>query len=276
VSTSPGAATPDFRAIRDRQQATWATGDFSVVGSTIVIVSELLCEAADLRAGTRVLDVATGAGNAAIAAARRFCDVVGTDYVPALLERGRQRAAAEGLPVEFREADADRQPFPDASFDFVLSVFGSMFAPNPEAAAAELLRVCKPGGKIALANWTPEGFAGQMFKATAKHVPPPAGVAPPVLWGTPARIDELFGRHAAAIATNRRVIDFRYRSIPHYLEIFRKWFGPMVRAFDALDAAGKAALERDLTTLLQKHNRSGDATAVIPSEYLEVVITKKR
>ena len=265
---------PELAAIRDRQQATWADGDYSIVGNTIVVVSELLCETADLRAGARVLDVATGSGNAAIAAARRWCEVVGTDYVPALLERARERAAAERLAIDFRIADADRQPFADASFDAVLSVFGAMFAPDPEATAAELLRVCRPGGTIALASWTPEGLAGRMFRATARFVPPPPGVTAPVLWGTESRIEELFGRGASSIVATRRTVAFRYRSIAHYFETFRGTFGPVKRAFASLDDFGRAAFERELTELLMHHNRSGDCTLVIPSEYLEVVIRR--
>jgi ubiquinone/menaquinone biosynthesis C-methylase UbiE len=277
ASTEPARATagPDLAAVRDRQQAAWSTGNYAVVGNRILLVSELLCEAADLRAGWRVLDVATGSGNAALAAARRWCEVVGTDYVPALLEQARVRAAAEGLTVEFREADAEKQPFPDASFDAVLSVFGAMFAPDQDSTAAELARVCRPGGRIALASWTPEGFAGRMFLTTARHVPPPPGLRPPVLWGTPERIEQLFGRFAASIVTNRRNFAMRFRSPAHQIEVMRTWFGPTVRAFEALDPPGRAAFERDFLALLQQHNQSGDSTTVIPSEYLEVVIARR-
>jgi len=274
-ATSLPPSAPDFAALRNRQQATWASGDYSVVGNTIPLVPELLCEAIDLRAGSRVLDVATGSGNAALAAARRWCDVVGTDYVPSLLERARRRATAEGFSIDFREADAEKQPFPDASFDVVLSVFGAMFTPNPEATAAELARVCRPGGRIGLANWTPEGFIGQAFRTTSRFVPPPAGVRPPVEWGTRERIVELFGDFATVVTTNRRQFTFRFRSAADYMAIFRTWYGPTLRAFAALDEAGCAALERESIALVQQHNRSGDATIVVPAEYLEVVIDRR-
>jgi ubiquinone/menaquinone biosynthesis C-methylase UbiE len=276
VSPEPKpAAPPDLSALRDRQQATWASGDYAVVGATIPLVSENLCEAIDLRAGALVLDVASGSGNAAIAAARRWCDVVGTDYVPSLLARARERSAAEGFRIEFREADAEKQPFPDASFDVVLSVFGAMFAPRPEATAAELLRVCKPGGKIGLASWTPEGFVGQTFKLMGRFVPPPPGARSPLEWGSREKLDALFGAGASSITANRRTFTFRYRSVAHYLETFRTWYGPTVRAFAALDAAGQQKLSSELSAFVQQSSRSDDATLRIPSEYLEVVITKK-
>ncbi len=278
MSTTPGiAARPapaDLAAIRDRQQATWSKGDYAVIGATLPLVSELLCEAVDLRAGSRVLDVATGSGNAALAAARRWCEVTGTDYVRSLLDRGRARAAAEGFAIEFREADAERQPFADASFDAVLSVFGAMFAPSPETTAAEMLRVCKPGGKIGLSSWTPEGFIGQSFRLNARFLPPPPGIDSPFAWGRPERIEELFGKSASSITTARRTFHFRYRSVAHYIETFRTWYGPTFQAFAALDPAGRSALERELARLLEHNNRSGDDTLVVPSEYLEVVVTK--
>src|ERR1700720_2530720 len=197
--TTPPAATPDFEAIKQRQQAAWSSGDYAVVGTTLQIVGERLCEALDLRAGQKVLDVAAGNGNVSLAAAHRWCDVISTDYVPSLLERGRARASAEGLAIEFQEADAESLPFADGAFDAVVSTFGVMFTPNQNQAAAELLRVCKPGGKIGLANWTPDGFVGQMFKTIGKHVAPPAGTRSPALWGTRPRITEMFGSQAASI-----------------------------------------------------------------------------
>ncbi len=266
---------PDLAAIKARQQQTWATGDFAVVGSLITIVSEHLCEAVDLRAGWAVLDVATGSGNTALAAARRFCEVTGVDYVPALLERGRERAAAERLPVTFREGDAEALPFPDASFDAVLSTFGVMFAPDQEKAAAELLRVCRPGGKIGLANWTPDGWAGQMFRTVGQHVPPPPGLKPPPLWGTEERLRELFGDRISSLDVSRRTFVQRFRSPQHWLEVFRTYFGPVMRAFDAVGPQGEEALARDLLALVERFNRSGDATAVFPSEYLEAVATRR-
>jgi SAM-dependent methyltransferase len=269
------AVTPDLGAIKVRQQAVWSAGDYAVIGTTLQIVGESLCEAVDLRAGARVLDVAAGNGNASLAAARRWGEVVATDYVPALLDRARERAAADRLAIEFREADAENLPFADASFDVVLSTFGVMFTPNQERAAAELIRVCRPGGKIGLANWTPESFIGQLFKTIGKHVPPPAGLKSPALWGTEVRLAELFASGAAEIDAQRRTYVFRYRSPAHWLEVFRTYYGPTHKAFGALDAAKQAELAGDVTALMERFNRSGDATLVLPSEYLEVVITKR-
>jgi ubiquinone/menaquinone biosynthesis C-methylase UbiE len=261
----------DFEAIKARQQNTWASGDYAMVGGTLVIMAENLCEAVDLRPGQRVLDVATGSGNTALAAARRFCNVTGVDYVPALLERARERAAAERLPVEFRVGDAEALPFEDASFDAVLSTVGAMFAPDQERTAAELARVCKPGGTIGLANWTPEGFIGQLFKLTGSYVPPPAGLKGPVLWGSEARVSELLGGRVRSLRTARRTFTFRYLSAEHWVEFFRTYYGPTMKAFEALDAAGREAFADDIRELLGRFNRSGDATVVVPSEYMEVV-----
>ncbi len=271
----PATAQPDLRAVKARQQAAWSSGDYAVVGTTLQIVGEDLCEALDVRAGHRVLDVAAGNGNVALAAARRGCDVVATDYVPALLDRARARAAADGLAMEFREADAEALPFDDASFDAVVSTFGVMFTPDQPRAAAELLRVCRPGGRIGLANWTPDGFIGQMFKTVGRHVPPPAGVASPALWGTRARLGELFEAQASSIASAQRQFVFRYRSPEHWLDMFRRWYGPVLKAFAALEPAAQGALERDLLALVERFNRSGDTSMVVPSEYLEVVITRQ-
>ena len=229
------AATPDLAAVKARQQATWASGDYAVVGTTLQIVGETLCEAVDLRSGQRVLDVAAGNGNATLAAARRFADVVSTDYVGALLERGRKRAEAEGLPVEFREADAENLPFPDAGFDAVLSTFGVMFTANHARAASELVRVCRPGGKIGLANWTPESFIGNLLKTVVKFVPPPPGVKSPVMWGKKDYLAEMFGPDVA-IATQSRHFTFRYKSPAHFLDVFRTFYGPTHKAFGAIDA----------------------------------------
>ncbi|MEX2299146.1 MAG: class I SAM-dependent methyltransferase [Dongiaceae bacterium] len=273
AATAP--VTPDLAAVKAKQQGAWSSGDYAVVGSTLQIVGETLCEALDLRSGAKVLDVAAGNGNVSLAAARRWCDVVSTDYVPALLERGRKRAEADGLKMEFREADAENLPFADARFDAVVSTFGVMFTPDQDKAASELARVCKSGGKIGLANWTPEGFIGQLFKTIGKHLPPPAGVKSPALWGTKARLDEMFGREAASIDATPRDFVFRYKSAQHWLEMFRTWYGPTLKAFAALDAAGQKALEADLIALVARFNRSGDATMVVPGEYLEVVVTKR-
>jgi ubiquinone/menaquinone biosynthesis C-methylase UbiE len=263
----------DFTAVKSRQQATWSSGDYAVIGTTLTITGELLCEAVDLRAGQRVLDVAAGNGNATLAAARRWADVTSTDYVGALLERGRAKAAAECLSVTFQEADAEQLPFADGSFEVVLSIFGVMFTPNQEQAAQELLRVCRPGGKIGLANWTPDGFIGHVFRTIGKYVPPPAGVKPPALWGTEQRLRELFGDGIAELTTKRRMFVFRYRSAEHWLEVFRTYYGPVLKAFAALNSEGQAGLARDLTELLQRYNQGGETLAV-PSEYLEVVATR--
>ena len=228
-----------------------------MIGTTLAITGELLCEAVDLRPGQRVLDVAAGNGNATLAAARRWADVTSTDYVAALLERGRAKADAERLPVTFQEADAEDLPFADSSFDVVLSVFGVMFTPNQEQAAQELLRVCRPGGKIGLANWTPDGFIGHVFRTIGKYIPPPAGVKPPALWGTEQRLRELFGDGISELTVNRRMFVFRYRSAEHWLEVFRTYYGPVLKAFAALDAEGQAGLARDLTELLQRFNQGG-------------------
>jgi len=246
-----------------------------VVGTTLQIVGEELCEALDLRAGQKVLDVAAGNGNVSLAAARRWCDVIASDYVPALLDRARERAEAERLAIEFREADAEELPFEDASFDVVVSTFGVMFTPDQEAAATELLRVCKPGGKIGLANWTPDGFIGQLFKTIGKHMPPPPGARSPALWGTHARIAELFEPHAASIEATQRDFAFRYRSPAHWIEVFKSFYGPLLKTFAALAPAAQAALQRDLMELIARFNRATDGTMVVPSEYLEVVITRR-
>jgi ubiquinone/menaquinone biosynthesis C-methylase UbiE len=275
VQGDTSAPVIDLAALKMRQQAAWSSGDYAVVGTTLQIVGEELCEALDLRSGRKVLDVAAGNGNATLAAARRWCDVTSTDYVPSLLERGRIRAAAEGLSVDFRPADAEALDFSDAQFDAVISTFGVMFTPNQDQAAAELLRVCKSGGKIGLANWTPEGFIGQLFKTLGKYLPPPAGAKSPALWGTPARITEMFGTASASLRTEKRHFTFRYRSPEHFLEIFKNYYGPMLKAFAALDETNQRGLRDDLLALIGRMNRAEDGTMVVPSEYLEVVVVKK-
>jgi ubiquinone/menaquinone biosynthesis C-methylase UbiE len=267
--------TPDLAAIKQRQQATWASGDFAVIGTTLQIVGELLAEAADIRAGEQVLDVAAGNGNATLAAARRFAQVTSTDYVPALLDKGKERARAEGLSVQFQVADAENLPFSDSSFDAVLSTFGVMFAPDHLRSAREMLRVLRAGGRIGMANWTPEGFIGRLFKVIGAHLPPPPGLTPPALWGTHAHLDKLFGVHAAQIQCERRHFQFRYRSAAHWIQVFRDFYGPTHKAFAALDARGQQALERDITALLADSNAAGPASLVVPAEYLEIVITKR-
>jgi ubiquinone/menaquinone biosynthesis C-methylase UbiE len=274
AATMTPAREPDLTAVKARQQAAWSSGDYAVIGTTLQIVGEELCEALDIRSGQKVLDVAAGNGNASLAAARRWCDVIASDYVGALLDRAHERAGADRLSLEFREADAESLPFPDGSFDVVLSTFGVMFTPAQERAAAEMVRVCRRGGKIGLASWTPDGFIGQVFKTIGKYLPPPAGMKSPALWGTRARTAELFEPHASSIAATSRNFVFRYRSPEHWLEVFKTYYGPMLKTFAALDAAPQAAFERDLKTLIGQFNRSGDATMVVPSEYLEVVITR--
>jgi ubiquinone/menaquinone biosynthesis C-methylase UbiE len=264
----------DLKALKTRQQAAWSSGDYAVIGTTLQIVGEELCEALDVRSGQKVLDVAAGNGNASLAAARRWCDVVATDYVPALLERARERARADRLDMQIREADAEALPFPDGSFDVVVSVFGVMFAPDQGRAAAEMRRVCKRGGKIGLANWTPDGFIGQLFKTIGRHVPPAPGARSPALWGTRARIGELFEPDAASVVSAHRNFVFRYRSPAHWLKIFKSYYGPVLKTFAALDPAAQAALDRDLLALIDQFNRSADASMVVPSEYLEIVITR--
>lgn len=274
MQASP-AGEIDLNALKTRQHGAWSSGDYAIVGTTLQIVGEQLCEALDIRAGQSVLDVAAGNGNATLAAARRWCHVVSTDYVPSLLERGRARASADGLSVEFKEADAEALSFADAAFDAVVSTFGVMFTPNQDRAAKELLRVCKRGGKIGLANWTPEGFIGQLFKTLGKYLPPPAGAKSPALWGTKARIDEMFGAQANDIQIARRDFVFRYRSAEHFVEIFKTYYGPVLKAFAALDGTSQDGLKRDILALIATMNRSGDETMVVPSEYLEIVVTKR-
>jgi ubiquinone/menaquinone biosynthesis C-methylase UbiE len=267
---TPPAA--DLTAIKLKQQAAWSAGDYAVIGTTLQIVGETLCEALDLRAGARVLDVAAGNGNATLAAARRWCDVVSTDYVGALLERGQARASAEGLAVQFEEADAENLPFADASFDVVLSTFGVMFTPDQQRAANELARVCKPGGKIGLANWTPAGFIGELFKVIGRYIPPPADVKPASLWGTEEHLRELFGERIATLDTARKHFVFRYRTPQHWLDTFRTYYGPMQKAFGAVSIDQQESLAADLLRLVQRFNRATDGAMVVPSEYLEVVI----
>jgi SAM-dependent methyltransferase len=267
-------SAPDFTAIKQRQQATWASGDYAAIGTTLQIVGETLAEAADVRADQAVLDVAAGNGNASLAAARRHAVVTSTDYVQSLLDRGKVRAEAEHLPMQFQLADAEALPFGKETFDVVLSTFGVMFTPDHRRAASEILRVLRPGGRIALANWTPGGFIGRLFKVIGAHVSPPAGVQPPSLWGTEPHIVELFGAQAAQIRCERRLFNFRYRSAAHWLQVFRDLYGPTHKAFATLDAAGASSLEQAITTLLDELNVAAPHSLVVPSEYLEVVITK--
>ena len=260
----------DLGAIKTKQQATWASGDYAVIGTTLQIVGETLCEAVDLSAGWRVLDVAAGNGNATLAAARRECAVTATDYVEALLDGAERRAQAEGLSIETRVADAEALPFDDGAYDAVLSTFGVMFVPDPDRAAAELVRVCRPGGVIGLANWTPSGFIGQMLKIVGQHAPPPAGVPSPTMWGLPERIDELLGAHTKVEANPRHFV-FRYPSAEAFFETFKDYYGPLVRAWGVVDDAGRESLRSQLLAHLEAHNRSTTGALAVPSEYLEVV-----
>jgi SAM-dependent methyltransferase len=273
ITTAPTTTTPDLAAVKTRQQAMWASGDFAVIGTTLQIVGEMLCEAVDLRAGERVLDVAAGNGNATLAAARRFADVTSTDYVPALLEGGRRRAEAEGLTVRFEPADAENLPYGDASYDVVLSTFGVMFAPDHQRSARELMRVCRAGGRIALASWTPTGFLGDLFRTVAKYVPPVPGVQSPLLWGTDAHLRGLF-EGVATVQHTARHFAFRYKSPEHFVGVFRTFYGPVHKAFLGLDAAGQDALEADMLALLRRADRGGAGGLVVPAEYLETVITR--
>jgi ubiquinone/menaquinone biosynthesis C-methylase UbiE len=275
LGNSKITATTDLAALKIRQQAAWSSGNYAIVGTTLQIVGEELCEALDLRSGSKVLDVAAGNGMVSLAAARRWCEVTSTDYVPALLECGQARASAEGLSIDFIEADAENLPFATGAFDAVVSTFGVMFTPDQSQAATELLRVCKPGGKIGLANWTPEGFIGGVFKTLGKYLPPPAGAKSPALWGTRTRLDEMFAADASSIKAEPRMFNFRYRSAKHFLDVFKTFYGPVLKAFAALDTSTQENLRNDLHALIVRMNRAGDGTMVVPSEYLEVVITKR-
>lgn len=275
TTTTTTATTPDFAAIKQKQQATWASGDYAVVGTTLQIVGETLAEACDIRAGERVIDIAAGNGNATLAAARRFAEVTSTDYVPALLEKGAQRAHAEGLhDIRFQAADAEALPFADGAFDVAISTFGAMFTPDHARCAAEMARVVRAGGRIGLANWTPGGFIGRLFKIIGAHIAPPAGVKPPPLWGTAEHLGELFGDRAANIRCERRHFQFRYHSAAHFVQIFRDYYGPTHKAFGALDDNGRKSLEQAITALVEELNVAGKGSIVVPSEYLEAVITR--
>ena len=266
---------PDLAAIKQRQQATWASGDYHMIGTQILLAAEQLIESLDVHSTDRVLDVATGSGNAALAAARRSCEVVGIDYVPSLLERARERAIAEGVQAQFEDGDAEAIPFEDDSFDVVTSVFGSMFAPNQEAAASELARVTRPGGKIGLVTHTPEGYIGNLFKVIGKHVPPPAGLRSPIQWGTEERLRELFGDAIAELRLEKRHMTFRYRSPQTWVDYWRRYYGPTLKAFETVGEEGRAALEADLLENIARFNRADDGTMVVPSEYLEAVIVTR-
>ena len=264
--------SPDFAAIKQKQQAAWASGDYALIGTTIQLVGERLCDAIDIRSGERVIDVAAGNGNATLAAARHFADVTSTDFVKSLLERGEERAVAERLTVAFKVADAESLPFADASFDVALSVFGVMFAPDQERAASEMSRVVRKGGRIGVVSWTPQGFIGQLFKVLGRHIAPTAGLKPPALWGTDDRLAELFPLHK--VTSTQQIFNFRYRSAAHFIEVFKNFYGPMHKAFASLDVKKQAELEADILALLNTLNRGGVNSLVVPSEYLEAIIVK--
>lgn len=266
---------PDMTAIKERMYKIWTSGEYARIGNPIAIMGELLCEAVDLRSGDKVLDVATGSGNTAISAARRFCEVTGMDLSPESIEHARRRAEAEGMNITFEVGDAEDLSYPDDSFDVVLSTLGVMFCPNQEKTASELLRVCRPGGRIGLANWAPDGYIGNMLRTIGKHVPPPPGVKPPPLWGTEERLQELLGEGVSSLKTTRRTYNFRYPSAVHFVNWFRNYYGPTVRAFGALEPDGQNALANDLEALLEEWNISGDETLVVPSDYLEAVAVKR-
>lgn len=278
--TSPSVVSsqgvPDFAAVTGRQQQTWGTGDFNVIALSVIGASEQLCDAIDPRPGQRVLDVACGSGNAALIAARRYCDVTGIDYVPELLARARQRAAADGVQVDFREGDAQALPVADGSYDVVMSVFGVMFAPDQSQAARELLRACRPGGTIGLASWMPEGWGGDFFRALSKHLPPPpAGLKPPVRWGTEEGIRELIGSGCSALTYSKRTFLQHYRSVDHALDQFFTYYGPTARAYSAADAAGREALRTDIAAVFQKYNEGSGGTCALRSDYLQVMATRR-
>ncbi|MEM7252001.1 MAG: class I SAM-dependent methyltransferase [Pseudomonadota bacterium] len=275
MSALPQADGHDYEAIKTRQKAAWAAGDYAIVGTTLQIVGERLCETLDLRAGSRVLDVAAGNGNATLAAARRWCDVVSTDYVDSLLARGRERAEAERLPIRFEVADAEALPYAPNSFDVGLSTFGVMFAPNHPLAAGELIRVVRSGGFVGLANWTPESFIGALFRTLGDFVPPPPGVKSPALWGTEDYLHELFGAKARSIEVLPRVYNFRYMSVGHWVELFRTYYGPVHKAFAALSESDQDRLAARLNALGTEHNVATDGTMVVPADYVEVVVEKR-
>ena len=272
MATQPQA--PDTNAVKERMHKVWISGDYARIGNPIAIMGELLCEAVDLRSGDRVLDVATGSGNTAISAARRFCEVTGMDLSPESIEHARRRAEAEGMEISFEVGDAEDLSYPGASFDVVLSTIGVMFCPYQEQAAGELLRVCRPGGKIGLASWTPDGFTGSMLKTVGKHVPPPPGIKPPSLWGTEERLEELLGEGVSSLEVTRRIYNFRYPSPEHFVGWFREYYGPTVKAFAALDTEGQDALASDLKELCESRNVADDGTLVVPSDYLEAVAVR--
>ena len=273
--TSPSTPTPDLALIKARQQATWASGDYARIGVRLQLVGELLCEAVDVGPGERVLDVAAGNGNASLAAARRGGDVIATDYVPGLLAAARQRAEAEGLPLVAAVADAEALPYDDASFAVVLSTVGVMFTPSQETAARELSRVCRPGGRIGLASWTPGSFIGELLRLIGRYLPPPAGVRPPSQWGSEARLAELFGDRARVVSATTRTYVFRHPSAEEFVDFFRTWYGPTHKAFGALPPERQVELALEIAALARRFDRGDRDWLAAESDYLEVVLERR-
>ena len=262
---------PDFAAVTAGQRKTWARGDFNEIARQNVVMAEALCEAVDPRPGQRVLDVACGSGTAALVAERRYCEVTGIDYVPELIERAETRARANGQAVDFRVGDAQDLPFPDDSFDVVLSVYGVQFAPDQPRAASELLRVCRPGGTIGLAGPIPEGWSGDWFAAHAAYVPPPPGVDSPLRWGTDEGLEELLGTGTRSIESERRTALQYYRSVDHAVEVFGTYFGPTINALATLEPDDQERLLGDLREVFERYNRATDGTAVVENQYLQTI-----
>lgn len=265
--TSPESATAEAR-----HHGFWVVGDYTRIGVSLQMTGEQLCETMDLRAGQSVLDVASGNGNASLAAARRFCRVVATGHATPVLDKSRKRAEAEGLPIDYRLAEVEALPFADAQFDNVVSTFGVMFTVNQAQTTAELTRVCKAGGKIGLANWTPQGFFGQLVNVIESHIQPPDGVCSPSTWGNEEFIQTTFQPYARSIKTYDRAFSFRYQSPTHWVDVFMADYGPSMSAFEALDESDNLALRRDMLNVINRFNRATDGTMVVPSEYIDVVI----
>lgn len=261
----------NYDTLTQQQRATWATGDFHEISRQIFPVSETLCQAADPHPNERVLDIACGSGNTALVAARRYCEVSGIDYVPSLIDRARARAEVDGVQVDFRVADAQALPFDDASFDVVVSVFGVMFAPDQAKAAAELLRVCRPGGRIALANWMPEHFGKDFFGLHARYMPPPPGMLAPQRWGTADGLEELLGACTSSIRSERLSNRVYHRSIEHAVDTFSTYFGPTGRALRSLDANARADFRSEMTELFRRYNQATDGSLVFETRYLQTL-----
>ncbi|GIK41330.1 MAG: hypothetical protein BroJett011_51630 [Chloroflexota bacterium] len=264
--------TPEMETLKAKLKATWTSGDFGQIAKSYAPGATDFVNRLNLQAGERVLDVACGTGNLTIPAAKSGASVTGQDIAPNLLEQGRARAKAEGLAIQFDENDVEALPYDDASFDTVMTMFGAMFTPRPDVTAAELARTARPGGRIAMANWTPGGFIGQMFKIVGKHVPPAPGMPSPLLWGDEATVRERFNGSVADLQLTRRSITFSFPfTASEVVECFRRYYGPTYKAFGALDEKGQAALRQELEQLWLAHNQSNNGVTRVESEYLEVV-----